>query len=356
MLKTHADIIEDWSERTVRRLQEISRQKGFLLFEDRKFGDIGSTSPLHAQFPVPDPPFPSNPHPPTKESKHTPPANAPIPDTVQKQYTSGVHRICTWATLVNAHLFPGPTIITALQEAATSTLAALNQCVLTEITAGTPRSSSDMDDSDLELDDPFLSTGNDADGKRADGYNSTGRKRSIVTATTISQYTEHTHAPSPLIPRSVPDDSDEDEASSRMAALGQPPVARGLLLLAEMSSEGNMLTAEYTRACVDAARLHGDFVIGFIAQRGLSSEVEDNFITFTPGVSLPPADGKKEGKMGDALGQRYNTPRKVVLEEGCDVVIVGRGILGARDRKKEAERYRMEAWAAYEERIAGSKA
>ncbi len=46
ILKTHADIVDDWSERTVRELKEISRQKGFLLFEDRKFGDIGSTQAL----------------------------------------------------------------------------------------------------------------------------------------------------------------------------------------------------------------------------------------------------------------------------------------------------------------------
>lgn len=42
VLKTHADIVEDWSDRTVRKLKELSRQKCFLLFEDRKFGDIGS--------------------------------------------------------------------------------------------------------------------------------------------------------------------------------------------------------------------------------------------------------------------------------------------------------------------------
>lgn len=38
-------------------------------------------------------------------------------------------------------------------------------------------------------------------------------------------------------------------------------------------------------------------------------------------------------------------------KEGADVVIVGRGILGARERGREAERYRREAWAAYERRI-----
>ena len=58
VLKTHADIIDDFSERTVKGLQEIARRKRFLIFEDRKFGDIGSTlclnpSELMAQWHVP---------------------------------------------------------------------------------------------------------------------------------------------------------------------------------------------------------------------------------------------------------------------------------------------------------------
>ena len=43
ILKTHADIIDDFGEDTIQGLQEISQRKKFLLFEDRKFGDIGST-------------------------------------------------------------------------------------------------------------------------------------------------------------------------------------------------------------------------------------------------------------------------------------------------------------------------
>ena len=43
VLKTHADIVDDFGERTIKGLKEISRRKKFLLFEDRKFGDIGST-------------------------------------------------------------------------------------------------------------------------------------------------------------------------------------------------------------------------------------------------------------------------------------------------------------------------
>ncbi len=44
VLKTHADIIDDFTDRTVKKLQEISERKHFLLFEDRKLGDIGSGS------------------------------------------------------------------------------------------------------------------------------------------------------------------------------------------------------------------------------------------------------------------------------------------------------------------------
>ena len=43
VLKTHADIIDDFSEKTIKSLQEISQRKHFLIFEDRKLGDIGST-------------------------------------------------------------------------------------------------------------------------------------------------------------------------------------------------------------------------------------------------------------------------------------------------------------------------
>ena len=44
LLKTHADIISDFGPRTVEGLKEIAARKHFLVFEDRKFGDIGSMS------------------------------------------------------------------------------------------------------------------------------------------------------------------------------------------------------------------------------------------------------------------------------------------------------------------------
>ena len=42
VLKTHCDMVEDWSDETAWSLREVALRKGFYIFEDRKFGDIGS--------------------------------------------------------------------------------------------------------------------------------------------------------------------------------------------------------------------------------------------------------------------------------------------------------------------------
>lgn len=44
LLKTHCDIVTDWSDRTAQALREIAKRKWFLIFEDRKFADIGGMS------------------------------------------------------------------------------------------------------------------------------------------------------------------------------------------------------------------------------------------------------------------------------------------------------------------------
>ena len=53
---------------------------------------------------------------------------------------------------------------------------------------------------------------------------------------------------------------------------------------------------------------------------------------------------------GDSLGQSYRTPRECVLS-GSDVIIVGRGVLNAKDVAIEARRYREAGWNAYLTRI-----
>ncbi|KAI9006030.1 orotidine-5'-phosphate decarboxylase [Gaertneriomyces semiglobifer] len=121
------------------------------------------------------------------------------------------------------------------------------------------------------------------------------------------------------------------------------PLQRGLLLLAEMSSAGSLATGAYSVEAVHMAARNRDFVIGFIGQRRMPVEEEHDFLYLTPGVSM--------AEPGDSLGQQYRTPEQVILDSGCDVIIVGRGIYGANDPVAKAQEYRTAGWNAYLKRI-----
>lgn len=355
LLKTHCDIISDFGQRTVKGLTEIAARKRFLIFEDRKFGDIGNT--------------------------------------VQTQYAAGTHRIASWADLTNAHIFPGPAIITALKSAAESAISAASATVATEIYGGTGaqrklpfrdkgkgigvKESSDDDEDEDESDDDEeeeeeeegsgdSDSSQQASAARSEPRPTSDRKPSVVSiSTTISSSLEYASPPTGSAP----------QAPSSITNLERPPNARGLLLLAQMSSADNLFTPAYTTKCVELARQHRDFVTGFITQEALNRESGDNFICMAPGVSIPAESSKAQAAQasssklqqqtgssstrksgaspttskGDSLGQQYNDPRSVVMK-GIDVIIVGRGILNADDSEEEAERYRVEGWRAIQER------
>jgi len=78
VLKTHIDIIKDFHPKLINTLKALAEEHQFLIFEDRKFADIGQT--------------------------------------VLHQYQDGIYRIANWAHIINAHALPGPGIITGLKK------------------------------------------------------------------------------------------------------------------------------------------------------------------------------------------------------------------------------------------------
>ncbi|KAA8572975.1 hypothetical protein EYC84_003521 [Monilinia fructicola] len=84
VLKTHYDLINNWDYNpttgTGARLNRLARRHGFLIFEDRKFGDIGNT--------------------------------------VQLQYTEGTAKIIEWSHITNVNMIPGKASVDSMAEAA----------------------------------------------------------------------------------------------------------------------------------------------------------------------------------------------------------------------------------------------
>ncbi|KAK8086744.1 orotidine 5'-phosphate decarboxylase [Apiospora phragmitis] len=294
VLKTHYDILAGWDYHpqtgTGAKLGSLARKHGFLIFEDRKYGDIGHT--------------------------------------VQMQYTGGTARVIDWAHIVNVNMVPGKAAVQALAEAAAKWRSRVNYEVKTSVSVGTPVS------------DIFDEENGNAEDTEDNGHLGTrempapgpyqrdndGRKGSIVSITTVTQSFEPVD--SPRFGSRI-DEGDE----LVLAGIEEPPYERGLLILAQMSSTGNFMNEEYTQACVEAAREHKDFVMGFVASCPLTAREENGAVE------------------GDGLGQNYNTPAKLVGLCGTDIIIVGRGITKAGDPQAEAARYRNRAWAAYQKRI-----
>lgn len=78
VLKTHIDIISNLPSDFANQLIKLKNLYNFLIFEDRKFADIGNT--------------------------------------VKLQYAQGIYKIADWADITNCHVVPGPGVIEGLRE------------------------------------------------------------------------------------------------------------------------------------------------------------------------------------------------------------------------------------------------
>eukprot|EP01080_Neovahlkampfia_damariscottae_P003972 gene3972-7228_t len=89
---------------------------------------------------------------------------------------------------------------------------------------------------------------------------------------------------------------------------------KGLLLIASMSSSGNLYDNSMTSSILNMAKENSESVAGFICQNRVDQD--DGFLYCTPGVSL--------SSKSDSLGQNYNSVEHVILNKGTDLIIVGR--------------------------------
>ena len=115
---------------------------------------------------------------------------------------------------------------------------------------------------------------------------------------------------------------------------------RAILLIAQLSNKGNLITSEYTKQTCDLALKYPNIVAGVICQNKL---LNDSYLHLTPGVNL--------ATKSDQFDQQYNTPDYVISHVKSDLIIVGRGIYNSTDPLETARQFRQQGWNAYLHKI-----
>ena len=118
---------------------------------------------------------------------------------------------------------------------------------------------------------------------------------------------------------------------------------RGVLLIAQMSNVSNLLDQEYYSKTLALAAEFPEIVSGFVVQKKFTDS-HPQWLYMRPGVHLEDNN--------DNFGQQYVTPQQAIIGDGCDMIIVGRGIIAAQNPLLAAQQYRQLAWQAYQDSLA----
>ncbi|MBR60702.1 MAG: orotidine-5'-phosphate decarboxylase [Euryarchaeota archaeon] len=122
----------------------------------------------------------------------------------------------------------------------------------------------------------------------------------------------------------------------------------GVLLLAQMSSRGNLLNDQYTDQVIQLSK-HHEGVFGYIGNgsdieeiKKLRQKVGEEKMIWTPGINISTGDGE--------MGQRYGDPYDAIIA-GSDCIIVGSGIHQSESPADSAKTYAEKSWQALVDRV-----
>ncbi|KAK2762221.1 hypothetical protein FQN54_001231 [Arachnomyces sp. PD_36] len=261
VLQVHADIIDDWSAKTVRRLTYLAKVYGFLIWEGGRIlnSQIGARGGVEY----------------LSDEK-----NKRDVEMAKKRYTKGVVNVASWAGLATSWMIPdesdgqrNESLIPTLRQAARETVAMITRSVRTEITAGEDSHSAEANDRDEEDDDDDDDNGEEAvDAHESNNGFSDGlrpalpmRKESFIALTrTITQRSESSLSSRPSTAENGHDHPDNGMGFEMIARPLRPPVLVRGLIINLVPNYGSEYTIRYRKSCLDAARSNQDFVVGFV--------------------------------------------------------------------------------------------
>ncbi|KAL4873863.1 hypothetical protein BDV12DRAFT_159749 [Aspergillus spectabilis] len=280
VLQVHADIIDDWSDETIRQLTTLAKKYGFLIWESGRILNA-TVSMVGRQKP---------------ESREV--RNALV-DLIRKRYTRGVVKPASWANVSTAWASgvavnnqAADILIPTLKAAAREAVADAVQTIRTEITADSNSNrSSTVHDSSINGPNgvsifPHQTSEYAIEESDSNSLGLPPRKASTISLTqTISQHTEDSSEALNEIEAYEPEDIWDYGASPPPAIdtdLPPPPLlARGLVLCLP-SVEDPSFTPEYRKSCMAAAYANQDFVLGFLTGDPwqLVSQRDDEILDF----------------------------------------------------------------------------